>query len=204
MKINIQRLPVGTTETTVAQGDHTHAVFSATSPGFVPPTGGVSGLVLSTDGSWVPRGVSGVSAPVLTFRFRESVLIPPPGRVAYDTLIQNNATAMFVSDTSDPGNDISPILETIRAQDYIILQESSGGSPATSVWRATGAAIDLGTYKRIPIEFVGNLNGDISNNALVQLLIVFAPKSRLPSGGLAGQVLMKVSNDDYDVAWVTP
>ena len=46
--------------------------------------------------------------------------------------------------------------------------------------------------------------GQVSTAAMNQAIDEALDVRGIPPGGLTGQVLMKVSDADYDVAWVTP
>lgn len=185
---------------------HSHLPFTLADNGFVPAPTVSTGRVLSDDGTWVSRAVSGVGAAYVNMRFNASTALTDPGsgKFGFNNADPALATEIRVSETSSAGNDIAFVLDSILVGDYIQVQETGGGMPFTGTYRVASIWTDQGTWRYATVVHFASQDPPIGNNSACQLVLIANPQSRVPQGGNAGDILTKLSSVDYADAWLPP
>lgn len=190
-----------------AGGIAEHPLFTPTVAGFVPPPTTVSGRVLDDSGNWVSRATGASGGVVMNYRFTSDVSVTDPasGRLKFDNVVQNSTGTIRVHETSDPGNNLSLIWDTLGPGDYLQIFDGTGAS-STKVFLVTGAVVDSnpgtpGGFRTIPVSAFLTAGGDFGNNNALNVGIVYNPLNELPTGGTTGQYLRKTSATDYATAW---
>jgi len=95
---------------------------------------------------------------------------PPSGRVRADTSWDMTATKLWVSETADDG--VSPTFNLVGDNHSLarIWVATSGGTKLVA--NVTGPAVDLGTYRELPIEVVEVVGPAPANNDPVTVTAV--------------------------------
>jgi hypothetical protein len=133
---------------------------------------------------------------------------PPPssGQIRSDGATAAVSTMLYLSYKVSGGNDIAPLLRAITVDDRLIVQDKAD-SAEHAEFVAAQDAIDFPAeqYVAVPITFVSATTLGKNNQQVVLFhSMVGAPGVGVPAGGTTGQVLVKLSDDDFDTGWVTP
>jgi hypothetical protein len=151
-----------------------------------------------------PQGSPGGSmgTPV-SFMFSMGDVEPPSGsQVRLNNPGLELATKMWVMDMTTDDIDVSVGLSRIKPGYQIYIQDFDSSTRWVK-YSVNGDTIDKSTYWEIPVAFIAM--SELSLAAQKVLVQVIAPGVvGIPPGGTAGQVLVKASDDAYDILWVTP
>lgn len=98
------------------------------------------------------------------------------GYLALNNGTPANATALLIAKASTEGLDYSRGLSILRAGDTICFQSRDGGA-VVHRFRVTGDLVDSGTYRSVPVVYVGGAGGVPAANASLQVLLTPAGAS---------------------------
>ncbi len=101
---------------------------------------------------------------------------PANGYLAMNNSTPANATALLIAKSSIEGLDYSRGLSILRAGDTICFQSRDGGA-VVHRFRVTGDLVDSGTYRSVPVVYVGGAGGVPAANASLQVLLTPAGAS---------------------------
>ncbi|WP_236233090.1 phage tail protein [Pseudomonas tohonis] len=101
---------------------------------------------------------------------------PANGYLALNNSTPANATALLIAKSSIEGLDYSRGLSILRAGDTICFQSRDGGA-VVHRFRVTGDLVDSGTYRSVPVVYVGGAGGVPAANASLQVLLTPAGAS---------------------------
>ncbi|MDU9416436.1 phage tail protein [Pseudomonas sp. zfem005] len=101
---------------------------------------------------------------------------PANGYLALNNATPANATALLIAKSSTEGLDYSRGLSILRAGDTICFQSRDGGA-VVHRFRVTGDLVDSGTYRSVPVVYVGGAGGVPAANASLQVLLTPAGAS---------------------------
>ena len=154
------------------------------------------------------RSISGTTGSGITIRYEWTDTQAgqvPSGQFGLTGTPADLTNTVRVSVLSQTGLDVGVFWANIRSGDYILFIEDSGGAES---WYgvATGPSVlQAGTpdWYEIPCDLIAFV-GESENNRSAFVSIITNPAAKLPDGGTTGQVLTKLSDDDYDVGWTTP
>jgi hypothetical protein len=157
-----------------------------------------------------PAGPPGASSSTYAYTLSTSSTPPPgSGQVRSDGVTADVSTVLYLSYKVSGGNDVAPLLRAIPVDDRITTQDR-GDSSQYAEFVVSGDVVDnpAELYVAVPVTFVAGV-GEGKNNQAIALFhsMVGAqgePGVGVPAGGTTGQVLMKLSDADFDTAWVTP
>lgn len=128
---------------------------------------------------------------------------PTSGHVATNTADVYTVTEIRVSKTTANGNDATVFLQALKPGDIFMLFEQVAPNN-TSIFQIDTIGVDLTTYYQFavtPSTIPGQVLPALQDNPL-QVYFIGNPNRYLPEGGNTGDILDKVSDDDYDVQWV--
>ncbi|WP_431482409.1 phage tail protein [Pseudomonas solani] len=118
---------------------------------------------------------------------------PANGYLALNNSTPANATALLIAKSSIEGLDYSRGLSILRAGDTICFQSRDGGA-VVHRFRVTGDLVDSGTYRSVPVVYVGGAGGVPAANASLQVLLTPAGASDMGMPLLSVQWWMSRSN----------
>lgn len=118
---------------------------------------------------------------------------PANGYLALNNSTPANATALLIAKSSIEGLDYSRGLSILRAGDTICFQSRDGGA-VVHRFRVTGDLVDSGTYRSVPVVYVGGAGGLPAANASLQVLLTPAGASDAGMPLLSVQWWMSRSN----------
>ncbi|MGA4635110.1 phage tail protein [Pseudomonas solani] len=101
---------------------------------------------------------------------------PANGYLALNNATPANATALLIAKASTEGLDYSRGLSILRAGDTICFQSRDGGA-VVHRFRITGDLVDSGSYRSVPVVYVGGAGGVPAANASLQVLLTPAGAS---------------------------
>ncbi|SFP32514.1 phage tail protein [Ectopseudomonas toyotomiensis] len=101
---------------------------------------------------------------------------PGTGRIALNNATPGSATTLFIDEISAEDVDFAQSLGLLRAGDTITLQERDTAELSHRL-RVTGLAVDHGTYRSIPVDYVSGSGGLPENDAIVSVLLTQAGAS---------------------------
>jgi hypothetical protein len=156
-----------------------------------------------------PAGPPGASSSTYAYTLSTSSTPPPgSGQVRSDGLTAATSNVLYLSYKVSGNNDVAPLLRAITVDDRLTMQDRSDSSQYAE-FVATQDAIDFPVegYVAVPVAYLAG-SGQGKNNQAVALFhsMVGAegpPGVGVPAGGTTGQVLVKLSDADFDTAWVT-
>jgi len=193
---------VSYTQTGAAALVHGHTDFlGAGTTGFVPDPTVESNHFLRDDGSWqeintIPSG--GVST---LYDFdTQTTVIPPEGFISVNNADMTLATEVLISIINKDGNNLDAWLSNLVEGDYVGINATSGSGNG-SWYRLSADAVPGVEGYTLPVNYDSGPGGIILNEE-VDLIIVGNPAARVPSGGLEGQHLAKLTDTAYDTYWV--
>jgi hypothetical protein len=128
--------------------------------------------------------------------------------VLWNAATQTLATQLNISETNNNNNDVSLFLAQITTNNQIILQAANNAANRQT-WRVTSPAVDAGAYFTVPVALISGTYSFTGNESLYVLWQHPGPGldiSDVPGGGLADQVLTKLSTEsgDYDWRYIKP
>jgi hypothetical protein len=126
---------------------------------------------------------------------------PGSGYVACDNADPQLATKLYISTTSEPGNDVGAIVGALEDRAVVGIFETVAPN-ATTYFEISGVGIDHGTYYEFDIGDISVSAALPADQALIDLYLIAAGGRLLPPGGLTDYILTKVSAENYDVHWV--
>ena len=169
--------------------------------GVVPDPVAENNYFLRDDGTFAPPPTSPIGGLALAYTFNTTTTPPiGAGDIAVNNTDQTLATELYVSTESRNGNDLDFIWANIAAGDAIVFWEEVGDAESDYYAVQGPGVLNAGVWT-FPVEFVYGTGG-IENNRPIVAYIIGNPAERVPAGGTTGQVLTKVSDDDYDDAWL--
>ena len=151
----------------------------------VSGTAPTEGQVLaSIGGVWTPTD-SGGAALATTFRFSSDTAMADPssGRFRFNNATQGLTTAIAVSSTNLPGNDVSNILAKLGSGDQVYVQLETD-SDQNYTFDLTGPAVDNGTWLQLPVTVASAGPTPIANNGSCGWILLFSG-----GGGGSGDVV---------------
>lgn len=101
---------------------------------------------------------------------------PGAGRIALNNATPGSATTLFIEEISAEDVDFAQSLGLLRAGDTITLQERDTAELSHRL-RVTGLAVDHGTYRSIPVDYVSGSGGLPEADAIVSVLLTQAGAS---------------------------
>ena len=119
-----------------------------------------------------------------------------------DTALQSSALEAYR--TSDVQDAIDSALQSAIDNKYELPQN---GIPKTDLSSAVQSSLDLADTALQPSSIDSALSDQSTNpvqNKIIKQALDNVTSAALPSGGEAGQILMKTSNVDYVTEWVSP
>jgi hypothetical protein len=128
--------------------------------------------------------------------------IPPAGYIAFDSLVFDQVTEVYINKLTQNGNDVSAIIAPLDIGSLIGVFEKDPPNN-TSFFETTAEPIDSGSYYTIPVVpsiFTGQALPSV-DEAPVSVHIIANYQALVPSGGERPEVLKKNSSDDYDTVW---
>lgn len=145
-----------------------------------------------------PPGPPGPAGGMMLTAFWQyaAATAPPPGNG--QMRVNDARTAAWISEIDTDGMNRHFGLSTIVADSLIYVRSANG---SWSNWKVTGPPIADAGFWTVPISV---LEGVTNRGARTQLNFIVQTPSIIPAGGRAGQVLQKVSDADFDFAWVDP
>lgn len=170
------------------------------------PSGGQRLTWDAVAAKWVPKqSTSALGIVAFQYEFKTGGdTTPPVGNVTLNAATQNLATVIYVNKVNGTGEDISLFLDNLQKGSWLNLYERSDVDNSLS-FDVIGPPTVVGDIYEVPVEFFAEAGNPMSNNLKIELFIRFTgAQTQVPAGGTTGQVLTKLSDDDYDVGWVTP
>ena len=148
-----------------------------------------------------PQGEPGRSATFFEYKFDASTDdTPPVGEVQVNHSDQTLATAVYLNILTANDADVHRVLGRATVGQVIDIQDRDDSTKYQS-YRITGAPLTVGDHVTIPVAWE---EGGLALTAQPVWVAFLVPATMsIPPGGTTGQVLMKVSNADYDVYWAT-
>lgn len=101
---------------------------------------------------------------------------PGAGRIALNNATPGSATTLFIDEISAEDVDFAQSLGLLRAGDTITLQERDTAELAHRLL-VTGLAVDHGTYRSIPVDYVSGSGGLPEADAIISVLLTQAGAS---------------------------
>lgn len=143
-----------------------HVTKSTSDPAAAPTTVGQHWINTSTSKHWLAKGtssasdwvlfaptaVSGGSLGTILGQYKISTTVgptPASGTIRYDNATQTSAANLYVSETTNPGVDISIFLNLISVGSAIIIQDLNN-SANYQIWTISSIT-DSGTYRSIGV-----------------------------------------------------
>lgn len=156
-----------------------------------------------------PQGPPGASSSAYAYTLSTSPTPPPnSGQVRSDGATADVSTVLYLSYQMSNGDDVAPLLRAITVDDRITTQDR-GDSSQYAEFVVTQDAIDFPAqaYVSVAVTYVAGV-GEGKNNQAIALFhsMVGAqgpPGVGVPAGGTTGQVLVKLSDADFDTGWAT-
>ena len=110
---------------------------------------------------------------------------PGAGRIALNNATPGSATTLFIDEISAEDVDFSQSLGLLRAGDTVTLQERDTAELSHRL-HVTGPAVDHGTYRSIPVEYVSGEGGLPETDAAVSVLLTQSTAASVSTDGVAG------------------
>ena len=126
----------------------------------------------------------------------------PTGFMGITGSIDDASNTVRISTIIEPGTDVAGFLSAMEAGDYLMFVEDGGGAESV-IYTLTGpGALQSGApdWHEIPVDLVDAI-GEPEDGKKGVVSLINNPASKLPAGGTTGQVLTKLSDNDYDVGW---
>jgi hypothetical protein len=160
-----------------------------------------------------PRGVQGPpGASSAAYNYSLSTATNPPpttGQARSDGLTGETSTWLYLSYRVATGDNVAPLLRNISTDDLLTVQDRTDATEYVE-FIASGDAEDHPEvdYVAVPVAWVTSTTLGKNNQAITLFHSMRGaqgePGVGVPAGGTTGQVLMKLSDDDFDTGWVTP
>lgn len=116
--------------------------------------------------SFSPKGVDGINGFGIGFNFDSptSAGVSASGDLRFNNTTPSSITAIYISESDRTSVNITPILSTLKLRDSISLTRS--GNTAYYQFIINGNITDNGSYRTIPVRYVGNLNTFTNNDVI--------------------------------------
>ena len=194
--------PVSTATQTALNSKAGTAVFTSSTNGLAPLSGGGAANFLRADGSWAqpPGSLAGVSNTA-TFSYNTTTTEPPTGnQLRLNNTTQPSATRLWVSQTTVDGLDVGAGFARILAGHQIYFQDRDDASKWIK-YNVTADGTDDGTYYDFTVAYHSGPGGIPAGQ--VELQAIAPGTVGVPPGGTTGQAMTKTSSTDYAVAWTS-
>jgi len=156
--------------------------------------------------NWRPISANVGRALNLSYRWTDTIAGQvPSGGYGINTTDPSTATVVRISSVTRTGIPVNGFLDAIAAGDGLGFEEETGGAEYNYYLTTGPGTLVAGSpdYYDFPVTLLAfdGLPEDERNGVVS---VIYSPASRLPPGGDTGDILLKMSADDYDTAWQVP
>jgi hypothetical protein len=129
--------------------------------------------------------------------------------VRFDNVDLDQVTEMYISNSTDQGNDIGEILYTTWGSgDFTVISDAGGvGAGDERAFAITDVGVKTGSgptdWWTFPISPLAGVTTALNDGEDMVVGYVANPSSKVPRGGDTNQVLTKLNDNDYETTWVT-
>jgi len=159
-----------------------------------------------TTQTWIPKrstSALGIVAFPYEYKTGESPT-PANGNITTDNATLNLSTIIYVNKVNKDNEDISLFLDNIQVGTWLNMLDRDDADRHVS-YDVAGAPTVVGDVYQIPVTFFDEAGAAFVDKLKIALFLRFTgEQTQVPAGGLTGQVLTKLSDDDYDYGWQTP
>jgi len=155
---------------------------------------------------WVPkRSTSALGMVAFPYEYKTGEsLTPGGGNVTTDNATLNLSTIIYVNKVNKDNEDISLFLNNIQVGTWLNMLDRDDADRFVA-FDVIAAPTVVGDIYQVPVVFHLEDGAPFVDKLKIALFLRFTGElTQVPAGGLTGQVLTKLSNDDYDVGWATP
>ena len=155
-----------------------------------------------------PQGEPGMSASVFLYHAKTDEITgnPGDGNIYWNNVDQTAATELYISHETEDGLDIVNLFKLLAIGQKMVIQDQDEhtNSQTFEISGSPTLNVETHSYWTVPITFISAEGTGITgfaNNTKLLILVVFTTPG-LPPGGTTGQVLAKISDNDYDTEWL--